>query len=261
MFQLPVSGFNVIVRQPTGVEDLALQEPQSSSMATSLAFVERLTQSEVGERLDWRELTVTDLEAIMLWLRRTILGNTVQAETRCIHAECGARVDVTFGIEQYLASQKPRMPRGVEGRHEPGWFEFSGETVKFRLPSCGDVASIHAMTSHPVEARRELVRQCVDPPDPPARLTKRIERAMQAMAASFSGYLEGVCPECGSKLSIYLDVVSFVLKELQKHAASVYQDIHLLALYYKWPEEKILELPRQRRMHYAEMIRGERSVA
>jgi hypothetical protein len=84
---------------------------------------------------------------------------------------------------------------------------------------------------------------------------------MHALAAPLSGNLAGSCPECLSQLTIHFDVIPFVLREMRDQAASIYQDIHLLALHYKWPEEKIVDLPRKRRLYYAEMIRSERSVA
>jgi hypothetical protein len=203
---------------------------------------------------------MTDMEALMLLLRQTTLGNSVRAETQCSRPDCGARVDASFRVDEYLASRTPDIPRGIEKLDEPGWFSVKGKAVRFRLPRCKDLLRISAVTRSN-EARRLLVRTCVEPPAVPAQLQLRIERAMQVIAAPLSGNLAGTCPECNHGLSIHFDVLSFVLRELRDHAVSIYQDIHLLALHYKWPEEKILELPRKRRQHYAEMIRSERSVA
>jgi hypothetical protein len=261
MFQLPVSGISVTIRQPTGREDLLLQEPSLSGLPTCLALAESLARAVDNRRVEWNDLTLTDLEALMLLLRQTTLGNSVRAETHCIRSECAARVDVNFRVDEYLASQKPRIPRGIERQQESGWFLVAGEAVRFRLPRCRDLLSIPAGAGHANHAQRWLARCCVEPPDVTARLHKRIERAMSVMAAPLSGSLAGRCPECNGELSIHFDVVSFVLREMRDHAANIYQDVHLLALHYKWPEEKILELPRKRRLHYAEMIRGERSVA
>jgi hypothetical protein len=152
-----------------------------------------------------------------------------------------------------MASQKARRPRAVQQTDAPGWFGLAGETVKFRLPSARDLAAL-------VEGPRpesDLFRGCVEPADVPVRLRRRIERAMEALAPPLSRTLTGRCPECGRSIDIYFDVRSFVLPELREHAASVYQDVHLLALHYKWPEEDILALPRSRRMHYAEMLRDQ----
>jgi len=56
---------------------------------------------------------------------------------------------------------------------------------------------------------------------------------------------------------VYFDVESYVVQELSQHAAGIYQDVHLLALHYKWPEDQILALPRNRRRQYVELLRGQ----
>jgi hypothetical protein len=260
MLRLPVSGISVTIRQPTGREDLLLQEPSWSGLVTCLALAESLASSASGESVDWSDLTMTDMEVLMLLLRQTTLGTSVRAETQCTRSDCGARVDVNFRVDEYLASRKPDVPRGIEKLDESGWFSVRGKPVRFRLPRCKDLLSVSVAT-RPNEARRLLARTCVEPSTVPAQLQHRIERAMEVLAAPLSGNLAGTCPECNHGLSIHFDVVSFVLREMRDHAVSIYQDIHLLALHYKWPEEKILELPRKRRQYYAEMIRSERSVA
>jgi hypothetical protein len=52
-----------------------------------------------------------------------------------------------------------------------------------------------------------------------------------------------------------------VLRELRDHAATIFEDVHLLAVYYKWPEEDILALPRSRRLRYGAALRDQGSAA
>jgi hypothetical protein len=58
-------------------------------------------------------------------------------------------------------------------------------------------------------------------------------------------------------VEVYFDVETYVLREWSDRAAGIYQDVHLLALHYKWPEDRILALPRNRRMQYVEMLRDQ----
>ena len=240
-------------QQPTGWEDLLLQERQDSRAALTLMLIERLARAVDGSTLDWKELTVTDLDSLLLLLRQKVLGDVILSDIRCDKPSCGARVDISFRIGQYLASQRSRPPSWVEEDGESGWFRLAGQTVKFRLPTGGDLA---ALEDQP-RVERELIRQCARPAGISARIRRRMERAMEALAPSLSRIVQGQCPECGGVLQIYFDVRSFVLRELRDRAASVYQDVHLLALYYKWPEESILSLPQKRRRYYAEMLRGQ----
>lgn len=251
-FQLPVSGWRVTIQSPTGVEDLLLRESRASDAALALELFGRLVHVEEGSA-DFGGLPGSDGEALLLLLRRATLGESVRAETHCTTSQCGARVDVDFQIGDYLDAQGIRKPKSRMLAEEPGWFRVAGEEARFRLPTCDDLVAIESEGA-PYAA---LVRRCIVPAGISSRTRKRLEGAMQAIAPRLSRSLAGVCPECGKAFQFYFDVHSFVLRELRNHAASVYQDVHLLALHYKWPERQILEMPRSRRIQYAELLRDQ----
>jgi hypothetical protein len=253
MFRLPVSGLRVAFQQPTGWEDVLLQETRYSRVALSLLLIERLAQPADAGAVDWKELTVTDLDTLLLRLRQYVMGDVILSDTRCDKPACGARMDISFRIGEYLASGGYRAPQRVEKKGETGWFCLAGEAAKFRLPTGSDLAAVESSPN----VENELMRHCTEPAGIPARLRRRMARAMESMAPSLSRIIEGPCPECGCVMQIYFDVRSFVLRELRERAASIYQDVHLLALHYKWPEETILGLPQTRRRYYAEMLRSQ----
>jgi len=248
-FRLPVSGWQVIIQQPTGAEELLLQEAGALDVGLSFQLFNRLVQRCQSTGTDWSELAVTDWEALLLLLRRVTLGDTIRAETKCAAPGCHARLDVSFGIERYLANQKPRKPRGIEKINGDGLYCLTGQEVTFRLPNAADLLAIE----HEGMRERELYQRCVQSPEAGAR--SRVERAMHALAPRLSRTMIGRCPECRATMNLHFDVRSFVLAELRDQAASIFEDIHLLALCYKWPEEDILALPRSRRLHYVEALR------
>ena len=51
----------------------------------------------------------------------------------------------------------------------------------------------------------------------------------------------------------FFSACTHVQRELAHEAAFLYQDVHLLATRYHWSEDKILALPRARRLQYAEL--------
>jgi hypothetical protein len=257
MLRLNVSGLQITIRRPTGVEDMLLQERQSGSVELALDVVSRLVQAADGARVSWRELCVSDLEALLLMMRQNILGDMISTDARCPAAGCGARVDISFGIGEYLQSRRPRKVKNVEQSPRKNWFRLQGEAVEFRLPTAGDLLAIE---NH-ADPHRELANRCMRPTTLKPALRRRVENAMEALSPRYSSTLKGVCPECGAGFEIYFDVRSFVLQELHNRAAGVYQDVHLLALHYKWPEEQILALPQNRRAYYAEMLRGAEATA
>ena len=250
-YRLPVSGFEAAVHPPTGREDLLLQEAADLDMCLVFSLLERLVRLPPGAPRSWSELSITDLETLVLLIRSEVLGNRIRAEADCTATECRARVDVSFDIEEYLASVKPRVPRGVERIEAEGCYLLRQGDVKFRLPNGGDLAALERDAT----SERTLVHGCIRAPRVPGPVRRRIERAMHALAPRLSRIMSGQCPECKATLSFHFDVVRFVLREIRDHAATLFEEVHLLAIHYKWPEEDILALPRSRRLRYGEALR------
>ena len=161
----------------------------------------------------------------------------------------------------------PRRPPGAdrgavaELANEPGWFHVAkiseqvgaSETgqVSFRLPTAADQLAVIGS----LDAEQELARRCIRPTDIPARLRRRVEAAMEALAPSLSSDLQGSCPECGANVTMHFDARWFCLRELRDRAAFIYQDVDVLARRYHWSETEILALPHIRRAAYADLAR------
>jgi len=256
MPRLPVTGLEVRLRPPAGVDDVFLREAAYDGPLLSLALVERLAQTSAGDLVDWSSLPVTDLEALLIALRQQVFGDRINTDLPCPAPGCGARMDVSFRLSEYLAYHQPRWPRGVAAlAEEPGWYELRDSAVGFRLPSAADQVAAR-YSPQPV---RELVRRCIHPDNAPARDRRRAENAMAALAPSLSHELQAQCPECHAQIALYFDVQHFVINELRGQAAYVYEDVHVIAQSYHWQEEAILALPLSRRLRYAALIRAERT--
>jgi hypothetical protein len=253
MFRLPVSGLEVTIRQPVGEDDLLLQEMRASNTALALTLISRLVRPADGSVVDWGELTITDLEALLLLIRKVVVGDLIEADLSCIQPECGAKITVSFSIREYLSYRQSRRPNEmiVEGE---GWFRLQEPDVKFRLPAASDLMAV----MENLKPDRELMRRCIQPERISTKLKRRVMNAMAMMAPNLSSEMQGECPECHHRVDVYFDVQEYVLRELRDRAKQVYEDVHLLAFNYRWSEESILLLPRNRRMLYAEMVRQER---
>jgi hypothetical protein len=254
MYRLPVSGARVSLREMTGAEELLFAEGSNSDSELELAIVSRLAERVDDEGEPWEEFTPTDLDALLLAIRQKILGETISGDSSCPVPACGARVDISFSVGQYLDHQRPRKPRDIESTDEPGWYRLQGSPATFRLPNGGDLLAVHSQPD-PVS---ELVRRCVRPPDQPTRWLRRIERAMDQLAPSPTTELKGTCPDCGHSFNFQFDPRQFALRELRDQAAFIYEDVHLIAEHYGWSEAEIMSLPHNRRVRYAELIREER---
>jgi hypothetical protein len=251
MFRLPVSGYDVRLRLPSGAEDLLLLESQTTETEIAMDLLERLAQWPPDKAVACETLPVTDVEALLLELRRITCGETIRTDINCPAVGCGVRIDVDFEIREYLAHHCPRKPRDVEPDVEQGWFRLGGEQARFRLPTAADQIA----ASRSARPERELVRRCVDPADLRGRALARVETAMASLAPALSEEIQGTCPSCRATVWMQFDVQGFVLSELRNQASFLFEDVDRLATRYHWSEKSILGLPSRRRMQYAEMAK------
>jgi len=262
LFRLPASQILVVLRRPAGREELQLAEAPAVDLHLAVSLLARLAEVAPGEgegaAIDWWGMPHTDVDAALLALRRLLRGPRIVATARCAAPGCGRRVDLDFEIGDYLEHHAPRLPRGVVADDdEPGWFSLASDRLRFRLPTAADQLAIAGRAG----GEALLVRRCLRPPSAPARLRRRAEAAMEALAPSLVGELNGACPECGVALAVRFDPLQFVLRELRERAAGLLDEVHLLASRYGWSEAEILALPHERRARYAELILGEREGA
>ena len=135
LFRLPVSGHVVALRHPNGAEDLLLLEAAGEDTLQALALVSRLARPATDIGIDWLELTVTDLDALILRLRQMVIGDRIRADVACRASGCGQRIDISFGITDYAGHRKPAKP-GARGAstvapvEEPGWFRLTSRRKK-----------------------------------------------------------------------------------------------------------------------------------
>lgn len=249
MVALPVSGRDVTLRYPAGEEDVLLFETPRRDMSLTVALLSRVADAD-GAALHCEELPITDVEVLLLELRRLLLGDIVRGEATCPAADCGARIDVSFAIGEYVRWHAPKTSRDVEPADGEGWFKLVNAPVRFRLPLASDRMAVAGKR----DADRLLMGRCVDPPELPPRLLARVGRVLGLLAPSLADVVQGACAECGATVSVYFDPQEFALRELTRESAYVYDEIHLLASRYHWTEAEIMAMPRARRMQYAAKI-------
>ena len=274
-FRLPVSGLDVVFRQATGAEDVLLVEETVLDIRLALAMLDALGRLPDGHPVPWESLSITDLDAALLAIRRSFVGNQVRSTVRCTATArsqalaggeqdpadentgaCHARVDIAFNIDDYLAYHAPAPPRGVSQAEEPGWFRLGGTAVTYRLATCADQIAVAGR----LDAERELVRRCIRPASLSGPLRRKTEAAMSRLAPNLFDYIEGICPECQSTIRISFDPQRYVLGEMRERAKFVFEEVHLIAARYQWSEREILALPRTRRARYAELVYEAREV-
>src|SRR5438105_12267045 len=126
MFRLPVSELAVELRPFTGVEDMLLLEAVDNELELSVALVNRVARRCDAGSMDAASLPLMDVEALLLELRRMLLGDLLLASAQCPVRDCGARTDITFRLSEYLVHNRPRLPRCRPIKKESGWYSLPG---------------------------------------------------------------------------------------------------------------------------------------
>jgi hypothetical protein len=251
---LPVSGTALAVREPAGFDEIFLAETALPPLPAVLELARRVAGTPHGAPVDWTGLPATDIGAAALEIRRSWIGDVIRSDARCPDPACRERIDVSFGIGDYLRHHRPRRPRGVRKDGADGWFGLAGATVRFRVPTVADLlAAVH--DQRPADA---LSGRCVDAPEISRALARRLDHALSALAPSLDDLVGGRCPGCGHEVAARFEPLGYTLAELRNACSGIYLETHALASAYGWTEEYILALPRSRRRCYASIIASER---
>jgi hypothetical protein len=242
MTRLPISRQNAHWRPSTGHDDIALAD----SPPGLFGAVEWLS---VCVDIDVPRLPVGDLDWLIVARRCELRGDILIAEGSC--QRCAAIVDLQFSIADYAAYHRPKPSRtAVPGTD--GWLTLrSAPDVSFRIPTVADVVSSLACDL----PRDSLLRSCTRG-RVTSRVARMVETALARLAPTLHADVSGTCPECSTTVVFDLDARELCMTELRFIAASVYDDVNLIASMYHWSGSTILDLPSTRRRRYADMIAG-----
>jgi hypothetical protein len=264
--RLPLSGTEVRVRAPTGIEDLMLVENDGTALQVSLQLMQNIVRGRDGSVQDLAALSLHDLDALLLRLRQSLLGDRIETDATCPSLECGSRMDVSFEINEYLNHHCPlRVPwksrTYIAAASEADWFRLTRradghETAQFRLPTARDVLDLQ----HTDAALQQLSERCIRPTALRASERHAVEAAMEAIAPNLSSDLQGKCPECGNLIRVAYEPRSYCIAEFRQLARFVIEEVDLLAHRYHWSESEILAMPNRRRSAYAELARESRGI-
>jgi hypothetical protein len=243
--RLPVSGIDVLVRLPTGAEDVFLVEAGAPDIRVALALLDRVVQRTDDAPIEWLGLSPTDVDVLLLRLRQRVIGDLVTTDLYCAAPSCHERVDITFSIDAFIEHQAPAV---LAGAAADGWFQLA-DGVEFRLPRAADQLAIACET----DPETALVQRCMRGVLSPA-LRERAEAAMEAIAPSLYTELEGSCPACGAMVTADFDPLQYTLRELRDQAARVFEEVCVIARHTHWSEAAILAMPTTRRLRYADVV-------
>lgn len=229
--------------------------------------------SPVSESLA-RALLVADRLYLLLKLREVTFGPHVQATLPCPWPDCGKKVDIDFSIHDIPISPSedkgPFYQMHLSLEAAPNIDGEKQAEVIFRLPTGEDQEVIAPLLGqNEAQALSLLLVRCiqsigglnVDNPEwidglsPLARM--EIEKEMLAVAPQVDLEMGAVCPECGREFSVPFDLQDFFFGEMRTSRDLLYREVHYLAYHYHWSEKEIMEMPKERRRTYIEVLADE----
>ena len=264
----------------TGREEELLARERSREVASLVTMVlqrciRRIgTISPVSQEMI-RSLLIADRQYLLLKLRELTLGDAIQASVFCPWSDCGKKIMVSFLTDDIpvINLVNKGSTYKMELSAEAAFVADSGETYRkicFRLPNGSDQEELASIVlQDEIRAQDLLLQRCIHSIgllqdldenmvtrlSPLARL--EIEQQMEALAPRVELTMESICPECCREYAVPFDVQNFFLGELRINQDLLYREVHYLAFHYHWSEREIMDMPRQKRRTYIEVLSSE----
>jgi len=263
----------------TGGEEEFVASSQEQGAAVVTWLISRCVRGIGGVAMTEglaRQLLVADRLYLLLELGEATFGEHVHVTVLCPNTDCAAKMDVDFSTRDVPIVESEHGARVYQLTLSPlaAFAGADGEPcreIAFRLPNGGDQEALASLLAHDDEAAaaEALLARCVvsmgpaqnpgvegvRPLSPLARM--EIEAQMEAAAPQVQMIMEGACPECQGQFTAPFDIQSFFFRELRSSLRQLYREVHYLAYHYHWSEREIMEMPRQKRRHYIEVLSEE----
>ncbi len=201
-------------------------------------------------------LCVADRQYLMLHLSILLGGEHLWLNATCSHCKEFFDIDI----------HRDELPIKPAGQGYPQVnVKLGGKDVGVRVPTGADQG--HVVNLSDQDAVLKLLQNCIHTVDgkPPAQdfianlsqsEIETIDTALDEASPAVCNQLVAHCPECGQEQ--YPELDHYALTGVERRF--FYDEIHTLASHYHWSEEEILNLPRDRRRLYLDLINRSAAV-
>ena len=267
---LPLSGFD---------EELLANHQNSESTSLVTLVLSRCVMrigniSPVSGQLI-SDLLVADRQYLLLKLREATFGDRINANLFCPWPDCGKRIGMEFSTHDIpVINSKDKGPAfTMELSPDAAFAGDNGESfteVQFRLPNGNDQETVSPLLAdNESKALALLLGRCImkiGPINNPAQEVIQklsplarfeIEKKMEDIGPKVELDMETSCPECDREFAVPFDLQDFIFGELRTDLDLLYREIHYLAYHYHWGEREIMEMPREKRRRYIEVLADE----
>lgn len=260
-------------------EELLADSGKGSSAYLVTAVLNRCihsigTISPLSEEMA-RNLLVADRQYLLLKLREVTFGENVQTTILCPWPGCGQKVDIDFSLKDIPVEESTFKGPVYTVKLPPGavFSDKQGEEhreIAFRLPNGGDQEALSSVVAeNEALALTKLLERCIKKIGPfenpgndliaelSSKARMEIEKQMDKVAPKVDLTMGAKCPECGREFTLPFELQDFFFGELRVSQDLLYREIHYLAYHYHWSEREIMEMPREKRRKYIEVLADE----
>lgn len=179
--------------------------------------------------------------------------STLQFTHHCSDSECGEKIEFDIQLSDF-------------SQLEPGEtlsLTLDEKAVEIRLPKGLDQQIWLASPELPlIELVQSLVLSIDQQPVPtdwkiPSAWIAQISDALENADPLMTLTLDLLCPVCGGKNEIDLDLENRLVERLKLTQKSVLHEVHRLASIYHWTEAQIVDLPAWKRQFYLSQIQSD----
>jgi hypothetical protein len=193
----------------------------------------------------------------LLLLREALFGHSLESVVSC--PQCNNRLELQFSTQDLLAQDV--LPIAEPNQHSI--VEVDEYQVQFRNPNSLDIATIPPEATME-EAQNHLLARCIleisNEANPvsldniPDTVVQQVVAMMAEKEPLADSYVVLHCPSCEHSWNAFFDIVSYLWTEIERWAAGILQEVHILASAYGWHEDDILDMSSWRRQLYLEKI-------
>lgn len=236
-----------LVREPIGLDE---ERIAGRTTLEALRLLDDLLIHEPGAAVgpgDAASLTIPERDLLLAATWCLGWGPKISGTLTC--TSCGHPFDFDFSLADL--ADEVRAATGVLPL-ENG--VYTAGSVRFRLPTGEDERAVVGLPE--AEAERALLSRCLVEGDP-ATAGDVASGAMETVGSGVDIAFDARCAECDHVHSVRFQIQDYLLGALASNWAALVEDVHRLALAYRWSLDEILALPRSRRRAFITLLDGD----
>ncbi len=224
-----------------------------TTTATAISVLDRVANSVCSSEINVDKFTPWERDRLLVKLYQRTYGNRISSTVTC--KSCNEKFDLDFVLTELAIHCQPGAMPELILQHDTSTYELVKSGTRFRLPTGKDECAIAHLDTE--QAKLALIEACLCGSEfnslTDSELAE-IQDAMKLLSPVIDLDLDAGCAECGQSQQVRFSVQDYLLSSLLKDKENLFMEIHMLAGFYNWSLNEILDLKRSERKKLAVMI-------